>query len=79
MVIDKRLNKKVCCKDCYYRGNFSPEFCFCNPDGIVYYGSGTKKSSCILDRNVVRCYVRNSDGECKQYKRKWWKFWIKEK
>ena len=23
-----------------------------------------------------RCYVRNQDGKCKLYKRKWYKFWV---
>lgn len=30
-------------------------------------------------KDIVDCNVQNKDNNCKHYKRKWWKFWIKEK
>jgi len=26
--------------------------------------------------NAESCFLKNKDGKCSDYKRKWWKFWV---
>jgi len=65
---------KVYCKDCKYIRyiiNHEPV------QHAGFYG-------CILSKYSpftpwADCSKKNKDGDCKEYKRKWRKFWVKDK
>lgn len=42
---------------------------------IDYYGR--KQKNLKTDSKI--CKFKNENNDCKDYKRKWWKFWIKER
>jgi len=65
--------KKVYCKDCIsmrYIINHDP--CF----NAGFYGCVLSKFSPFTP--WASCDVKNKNGDCIDYKRKWWKFWVKE-
>ena len=61
-----KASKKVYCKNCKFEG-----FLLCN----------LMSKSSIQNKYTNRCegfkiLTENTDGDCKHYKRKWYKFWI---
>ena len=87
--------KKVNCKNCKWNGGwFSNSLTYDGRKGwqwCEYFIKNTRrklfksKFTGIVEEKepaiirVVRKAKLNSEGECPHYKRKWWKFWIKEK
>lgn len=61
--------KEVYCKDCRYCLNGS-EFDLCKAITVKhdYYGN----------RYYFECLYRNKNCNCIDFKRRWWKFWIKK-
>jgi len=67
------LSTGVYCKDCRYIRyimNHEPVF------HAGFYGCVLSKYSPFTPWDD--CKVKNKDGSCKYYKRKFWKFWIKK-
>jgi len=62
--------KKVYCKDC---GRY---------DGADYCYLLTKEINFVTGNKIIErwdCGKKNEIGDCKDYQRKWWKFWeVKE-
>ena len=54
------MDKEVSCRDCRSYNKYP----------------GYQKGMWILCGYGGRCYVRNQEGNCKFYKRKWYKFWV---
>jgi len=68
-------SNKVYCKncthhfstdDCRYYGFF--EECLANKNNKDFYGD-------IIPED---CSEKNENTDCKEYKKTWWKFWVKE-
>lgn len=62
---------KVYCKDCRHR---------------LWFKSKFWRSDYCLDNNSIRetgyltadwCETKNANNDCKDFKRKWWKVWIR--
>ncbi len=72
---------KVYCKNCGgnesnwpYKGGHPSPNCLRDVSRPQYNDFTDEK-----ELDVVRVkYIQNENGTCKYYKRKWWKFWIKE-
>jgi len=62
---------KVYCQNCKYINcvrtfNFSPiKKYYCKKEDYCFLGI------------AITCFQKNKDGNCPDYKRKWWKFWVK--
>ena len=65
---EKAVEKgKIYCKNCRYLGFDYFGFHIClNQYSVDYYGK----------KWYVECCSKNENNNCKDYKRKWWKFWI---
>lgn len=55
---------KVYCNNCKYVKNIKTRI------GVLYY--------CNLPERIISYASRNLKYNCNFYKKKWWKFWIKE-
>ncbi len=81
--------KKVYCKNCKYfwayrertrcRDYVYTDY-YCDPkETIKYDGSGIiVRISDMNKKNLIKINKPDEKRECKYYKRKWWKFWIKQ-
>jgi len=79
--------KEVECKNCKYYSAIthtesSSEYVkitkYCDPEKTMK-SYGFLGLDVSFDRNdLIQCFQYNSDNDCKYYKRKWWKFWVKE-
>jgi len=76
---------KVYCKNCkWYRAEYQGYvfLCFKNyktrkiTDPHMEFYENKKINEVISDYEVAQ--IRNKDNDCKDYKRKWWKFWIQQ-
>jgi hypothetical protein len=58
----------VYCKNCrhVYDWDF-PDMCKVEGTYINYYGNKSYK---------IKCSSKNEMKDCKDYERKWWKFWV---
>lgn len=74
------IMSKVYCKNCKYYWNrayqyigYVPVSDVCLKKSIVYTDAiGDKRV-----KNIVDCTIVNKNNDCKDYKRKWYKFWVK--
>lgn len=65
------MPKVYCCNCKYYREHFKEDFC---------EKSKTINPSAIrLEYIYLSCEHVNKNNDCPNYKRKWWKFWVKDK
>ncbi len=63
---------KVYCRNCKHVGWTGGDWCDC-----PRIRRGNKYSGITYWKGVVRKSEENKNGDCKTYKRKRWKFWIK--
>lgn len=70
------------CKDCKYFSNesfdeygYHPAMCFAPKPKKVSIIDGSTTEPCCLKPDSENYPNKNMD--CKLYKRKWWKFWVK--
>lgn len=67
---------KVYCKNCRYF--VFADFCHA-PTGMIIDNYIYGKYKERLLKTIYDKEYPNRNGDCNLYKRKWWKFWIKEK
>lgn len=65
--------KKIYCKDCRFRFAFS--FCRSNPFPKYRSANWLKPGGRTLTQEF--CSDKNESNDCSEYKKKWWKFWVK--
>jgi hypothetical protein len=66
---------KKYCRNCKYRGNWLRNLL----DRTEWCEKTENKYTSTKSILLIRKDSLNSDGECKFYKRIWYKFWVKEK
>jgi len=70
--------KKVYCKNCiWYERVVWEYYCAC-PTGEIRYDSVNGPYLVISHAEPSHRDYPNKDCDCKQYEKKWWKFWVKE-
>lgn len=73
---------KVYCENCKWVSFI--DFCHLKPipaeipDSYYFGDIRTHISKESKDERTIRAYLLNRYNNCPHYKRKWWKFWIKE-
>ena len=82
------MKKKVCCGDCkYYYALTMTETSignvditeYCDPEKTMKFFGGFIVRVSYTINDLIQCLEYNKHNDCKYYKRKWWKFWVKEK
>jgi len=70
--------KKVFCKNCKYSHYNGDGYCLsAKAHSMSIYTLGDKLSLFNKFVNDVDKETYNQDGECKYYKKSWYKFWVK--
>ncbi len=80
--------KKVKCKNCKYYSALTRTTSgieevrvtkYCDPNRTMKVYGGWIARTAYKIKDLIECAEPNKEIDCKYYKRKWWKFWIKEK